>query len=200
MPTARCFLPRPARYSSSEDRSSTWVTAVSITSITCQSQGSTEKERPEQPPCSQPESRIWGSQPEVREVTRTLSFRGSEMEDNPCLHIVGAQRVVAKLLILHRERSPSLLRVSKPYTCLQDSAICLRSCESREPLRKPQPGFHRPMAPSISVPTPPTGARGTRPRANTAETIWLSIGWGRRLTLVPQTGPSSVQRERSRCP
>lgn len=47
-PTARCFLPRPARYSSSEDRSSTLVTAVSITSITCQGQGSSEPERPEQ--------------------------------------------------------------------------------------------------------------------------------------------------------
>lgn len=35
-PTARCFLPKPARYSSREDRSSTLVTAASITSITCE--------------------------------------------------------------------------------------------------------------------------------------------------------------------
>lgn len=48
-PTARCFLPRLARYSSSEDRSSTLVTAASITSITCQGQGSSETERLEQP-------------------------------------------------------------------------------------------------------------------------------------------------------
>lgn len=48
-PTARCFLPRLARYSSSEDRSSTLVTAASITSITCQGQGSSETERLKQP-------------------------------------------------------------------------------------------------------------------------------------------------------
>lgn len=54
-PTARCFRPKPARYSSREDRSSTLVTAASITSITCQGQGRSEmKIRATPCPCSQP--------------------------------------------------------------------------------------------------------------------------------------------------